>query len=163
MSCEGETTELLRASGIRLTGPRSLIIAALRHAERHVTANELHAAVAPGLDGQRISLSTVYRTLDGLAAAGLVTAIDLDGGATAYEWGGPTPGHHHLRCTSCGAEVETDLPELEEATRRIRRRTGFEVAIRHLGITGLCATCAASGAAASSAARTREGATGGAR
>lgn len=143
MSCEGETTELLRASGIRLTGPRLLIIAALRHADGHVTANELHTAVAPGLEGQRISLSTVYRTLDGLAAAGLVTAIDLDGGATAYEWGGPTPGHHHLRCTSCGVEVETDLPELEEATRRIRRRTGFEVAIRHLAITGLCATCAA--------------------
>lgn len=159
MSCEGETTELLRASGIRLTGPRLLIIAALRHADGHVTANELHTAVAPDLQGQRISLSTVYRTLDGLAAAGLVTAIDLDGGATAYEWGGPTPGHHHLRCTSCGVEVETDLPELEEATRRIRRRTGFEVAIRHLGITGLCATCLA----ASSAARPGEAGTSGAR
>jgi Fe2+ or Zn2+ uptake regulation protein len=143
MSCEGETTELLRAGGIRLTGQRLLIITALRHADRHVTANDLHAAVAPGVEGQRISLSTVYRTLDGLAAAGLVTAIDLGDGATAYEWGGPTPGHHHLRCTSCGAEVETDLPELDEATRRIRRRTGFAVSIRHLGITGLCAVCAA--------------------
>lgn len=157
MSCEGETTELLRAGGIRLTGQRALIVAALRHAEGHVTASDLHAAVEPGLEGPRISLSTVYRTLEGLAAAGLVTAIDLDGGATAYEWGGPTPGHHHLRCTSCGAEVETDLPELEEATRRIRRRTGFEVAIRHLGITGLCATCASAGTA-SSAAITDEGA-----
>jgi Fur family transcriptional regulator, ferric uptake regulator len=134
MSCEAEIAEVLRGRA-----QRASILAALRHAEGHLTAAQVHA----GLE-QRTSLSTVYRTLDGLRDAGVVSALDGARGTT-FEWA-EAASHHHLRCLHCGTVIEIELPRLAGVEAEIRARTGFEANIRHLGIAGLCAGCRALGA-----------------
>ena len=61
MSCEKSSAQALRERGLRLTPQRRLILAALRHAGGHRSANELLEEVRrvyPDVDA-----STVYRTL----------------------------------------------------------------------------------------------------
>ncbi len=140
MSCEIEIATVLRTRGLRRTAQRASILAALRHAEGHLTAAEVHAGLPPPT-----SLSTVYRTLEGLRDAGVVSALAGARGTT-FEWAAAA-SHHHLRCLRCGSVTEIELPRLAGVEAEIRARTGFEANIRHLGIAGVCATC-----------RTREGA-----
>jgi Fe2+ or Zn2+ uptake regulation protein len=134
VSCESEIAGILRARGLRHTAQRASILATLRHAEGHLTAAEVHA----GLDSP-IALSTVYRTLEGLRDAGVVSALEGARGTT-FEWT-EAPSHHHLRCLRCGSVTEIELPRLLRVEAEIRARTGFEANIRHLGIAGLCASC----------------------
>ena len=134
MSCHVEVGAVLRARGLRRTLQRTSILATLRHAEGHLTASEVHA----GLD-TKTALSTVFRTLEGLCDAGVVSALEGAHGTT-FEWA-ENASHHHLRCFRCGSVTEIELPRLARVEAEIRARTGFEAHIRHLGIAGLCLAC----------------------
>jgi Fur family transcriptional regulator, ferric uptake regulator len=134
LSCDAEVGALLRARGLRCTQQRTSILVTLRHAEGHLTPAEVHA----GLE-VKTALSTVYRTLEGLCEAGIVSALESARGTT-FEWAAGA-GHHHLRCLRCGSVTEIELPRLARVEAEIRARTGFEANIRHLGIAGLCQTC----------------------
>lgn len=152
MSCESEISTALLDRGLRRTTQRARILATLRHASRELTAAEVYARLqGPGADAPSdevptpISLSTVYRTLEGLRDAGIVSAHEAVPGAATFEWAADVTTHHHLRCVQCGATSEVELPRLASLEAEIRERTGFEPSIRHLAISGLCRECAASG------------------
>jgi Fur family ferric uptake transcriptional regulator len=134
VSCEPAITTVLKAHGLRRTSQRASILASLRHADGHLTAAEVHARLA-----SPVALSTVYRTLEGLRDAGIVSALEGTRGTT-FEWA-EAESHHHLRCLRCGSVIEIELPRLASVEAEIRARTGFAANIRHLGIAGLCATC----------------------
>ena len=61
----------LREHGFRLTPQRRLILAALRHAGGHSSAQEIRDAVQAAYPD--VDASTVYRTLTALRDAGLVS------------------------------------------------------------------------------------------
>src|SRR6266436_2344636 len=63
----------LRALGLRLTGPRRMILDVLRGTESHPTAEGVHRLVRRRLP--RVSLGTVYRNLRLLVAQGLAAEI----------------------------------------------------------------------------------------
>jgi Fur family ferric uptake transcriptional regulator len=150
MSCEIEFPSLFRSQGRRLTSQRTAVLAALRHAQGHRTAEELFEAVAArDTRAAGISLSTVYRTLDALEDMHLVSKLAAGASAT-YEWVGDEPAHHHLVCDACGRVTALELESVSLLTNEIRERSGFEPVIHHLGIGGLCADCAAGGAGAHS-------------
>ena len=151
MSCELEISAALLDRGVRRTAQRARILATLRHAAGQLTAAEVHTRLqAPGHDEPSnkaptpISLSTVYRTLEGLRDAGVVSAHEAVPGAATFEWAADVTTHHHLRCVRCGAVSEVELPRLAGLEAEIRERAGFEASIRHLAISGLCRECAAS-------------------
>ncbi len=144
MSCELEITEALQERGLRRTAQRARILVTLRHASRQLTAAEVYAGLEHSGDVETsapISLSTVYRTLEGLRDAGLVAAHEAQPGATTFEWAHEATTHHHLRCVRCGHTLEVELPRLTALETEIRARTGFEASTRHLAISGVCRTC----------------------
>ena len=143
MSCEPEFPSLFRQQGRRLTSQRVAVLAALRHAGGHRTAEELFDAVMadPPL-ASPVSLSTVYRTLDALEEMHLVSKLTA-GTTASYEWIGEESAHHHLVCDECGAVTAVQLASIDALTKEIQAQSGFEPVIRHLGIGGLCADCAA--------------------
>jgi len=119
------------------------VLAALRHSEGHRTAEELFEAVTTSrVPSAPVSLSTVYRTLEALEDMHLVSK--LAAGITAtYEWVGEEAAHHHLVCDECGQVSAVQLDSIDALTKEIRAQSGFEPIIRHLGIGGRCADCAA--------------------
>jgi Fur family ferric uptake transcriptional regulator len=143
MSCEVDIERAIRAGGRRLTVQRAKIVTALRHGGDHQTAESIHARVLEDEPHAGISLSTVYRTLETLQEIGLVSALDSGSGTVSYEWSTPERPHHHLVCHRCEGVTEIELPALAGVQGQIRERTGFQPDFDHLGITGLCAACAA--------------------
>jgi len=136
----------MTAPARRMTPQRAEILAELRAANDHPTAAELYDRLRPRLP--RLSLGTVYRNLDVLAAEGLVAKLAGSGAEARYD-GMPDP-HDHARCRCCGAVADIPsqggggAPELPQ---------GFLVESRRLEYLGVCAVCRATANAGSLTAR----------
>jgi len=138
MSCEGETAELLREAGHKVTPQRLMIIRALRHAKGHMSA----AQIADEVRGQypMVDVSTVYRTLDVLRRMRLATSTDMGTGDVVFEWA-PRRPHHHLICSVCGHVQSLDHHYLNDLAVEIKRQFGFSPDLDHFAIFGLCSEC----------------------
>lgn len=139
MSCETETVQVLRQSGHKATPQRLMILSALRHADGHLTANDIFDQVLQ--DSPYVDISTVYRTLTVLKELRLVSEIDMGSSEYSYEWVHHRGRHHHLICRNCGAVASLDHTYLENLSAEILAESGFKPDIDHFAIFGLCGDC----------------------
>ncbi len=124
--------------GYRLTAQRQIIWEAVREAGRHTTLDEVYRRVQKR--SSAISLTTVYRTLNFLCELHLLVAIHI-GRQTYYEAAGDRP-HHHMICRRCGSVEVLPDEELRPLISRVRSKHDFLIDMDHLGLFGLCASCA---------------------
>lgn len=143
MSCETEVIEALRGAGHKATPQRALILTALRHSDRHLTAANIFERVRA--DYPYVDISTVYRTLAVLKGMHLITETDIGTGDTVYEWAEVGHRHHHLICQACGAMTSIDDSYFEALGRTIREEYGFRPDMDHFAIFGTCADCSGGG------------------
>ena len=137
MPCHTLIAEL-RQQGYRLTPQREMIVEAVAHAGRHVTAEEVFEQVQARTSA--INIATVYRTLDLLVELGLVSRADLGGGKVTYA--SPLHGPHcHLVCRHCGRVIEADHDLVVPLEEQLRERYSFAAELHHFAIFGLCADC----------------------
>ena len=130
--------ERLRALGLRVTPPRLFALEALHAGDGHLTAEAVMQRIAARYPS--VNLATVYRTLDTLVSAGLVTQTDLGNGVSSFELLGDAP-HHHLVCSQCGAAIAVDDALLAPLRERLLRDYGFRAEAHHMAIFGLCSGC----------------------
>lgn len=144
MVCEQVFIQQLHERGFRLTPQREIILSVLHEVEGLVTAEEIHRRV------QRISttidISTVYRTLELLEELDLVSCVDTSEAQRRYELLGIHKPHLHLVCQACGRVIAAELGTARDFDERLRTEYGFQPALDHLSIPGLCSTCATGGA-----------------
>ena len=141
MSCHEPRLASLREHGIRLTAQRATILEDLYHHSGHRTAEEIYRHVRPRLPG--LNRATVYRTLELLHGAEVVTASIGSDGITEFELVREEgEQHHHLHCRRCGAQQTLPVEPVEALKAEIQRRTGFKADLDHLLIAGLCVNCA---------------------
>jgi Fur family peroxide stress response transcriptional regulator len=129
-----------RAAALAVTPQRLAIFRQLAATDRHPSAEELHAAVRREMP--TLSLATVYKTLDTLAAIGAVRPVSRLG--ARGRWDANLAAHHHLICTECGAVSDVTERALDAAARPARRvaaRHGFAAAGHAVEIFGRCAAC----------------------
>ena len=90
----------LQTAGLRAT-PKRIAIGALLFdgVDRHVTADDVAAMARKA--GVRVSLATVYNTLNQFVAAGLMKRITLDTDRTYFDTN--VSDHHHLFFEENGA------------------------------------------------------------
>src|ERR1700761_8543817 len=88
-----------------VTRPREWIASILASEPRFLSAAQIYEC-AKRL-GMRVSLSTVYRTLDHLQAKGDVTTRAQSDGE-AYMLCAPAQHHHHAICRRCGRVDDVD-------------------------------------------------------
>jgi len=138
---DAELIGVLRGRGLRVTSPRLVIHRLLRDRDRHVTADEVHDAVAESLPG--ISLPTVYATLELFEQLGIVRRVRAGGGAVRYD--PRIDAHHHTVCRSCGRVEDFDGSEALQAAlidaESGARREGFAADGAAVVVSGLCAEC----------------------
>jgi Fur family ferric uptake transcriptional regulator len=102
------------------------------------SAQDLHAMLRTR--GERVGLTTVYRTLQGLADAGEVDVMRPPGGEHLYRR--CSEGHHHhLVCRSCGRTVEVEGPTVETWAERVAAKHGYTAVSHTLEIFGTCRSC----------------------
>ncbi|MEN9939018.1 MAG: hypothetical protein RLZZ387_5597 [Chloroflexota bacterium] len=128
----------LRRQGHRLTPQRLMVLEVITGSRRHLTAEEIHAAVVA--HHPYVNIATIYRTVQWLQDVGLVAPIVVAGQPVHYEYiHGDV--HHHLICQGCGGQDEIADDVLSVLKNLLLERYGFEAQLRHLGITGRCAHC----------------------
>ena len=115
--------------------PRRLeILAELRAAHDHPTATALYERLRPRLP--HLSLGTVYRNLEALAAEGAIRKLAAPGSTACFD--GASEAHDHARCRSCG-EV-ADIAPVGPATAP-ELPAGFQLEGWRLEYIGICARC----------------------
>jgi Fe2+ or Zn2+ uptake regulation protein len=136
-------SDALRSRGQRVTPQRLLIHRALRELDRHVSAEELMAAVGDRLPN--LSAPTVYATLDLFEQLGIVHRITR--GAGADLWDPRTDEHDHVACRRCGRIEDLDAGVDVAGALRAARRRGFRAERAEVLVSGLCSRCAGRGSA----------------
>lgn len=110
--------------GMRMTDQRRVIAQVIEASADHPDVEELHrraATVDP-----KISLSTVYRTVNLFEEAGLVTKHDFKDGRARFE---PIPDEHHdhLIDIRSGTVIEFHNEEIEAIQELIAKRLGYRL------------------------------------
>lgn len=131
--------QFLENRKMRKTFERFTILDKIYSSSAHVDVVALHDAMLA--DGYRVSIATVYNTLNLLIEAGLVRRIILGDGVARYERITATNNHHHLICTRCGKVKEMKAVELV-GDLLSRKPRSFEPIYYTLYIYGLCSRCA---------------------
>jgi Fe2+ or Zn2+ uptake regulation protein len=127
----------LRSEGGRGTIQRRIVISALLDGPRHVTADELTAAVQGGHPD--IAKSTVYRILDALERQGVVRHAHMGHGPAVYHLN--DDDHLHLVCEVCGKVTEVPGAAYARFSAMLARQYGFSAAPHHFAVHGRCAEC----------------------
>ncbi|WP_099023835.1 Fur family transcriptional regulator [Mycolicibacterium palauense] len=122
----------------RSTRQRAAITELLDTVEDFRSAQELHEQLRQR--GDTIGLTTVYRTLQAMSAAGLVDTLRTDTGESLYRRCS-AHHHHHLVCRDCGATVEVAGPEVEDWAAGVAAEHDFTDVSHTVEIFGTCAGC----------------------
>lgn len=121
----------------RMTSQRRIILQELREWHGHPTADQIYGRVRQRLP--RISLGTVYRNLEVLAAQGLIQK--LDGIGTQRRFDSSPQRHFHVRCLQCGT-VDDIRTESTFSIEDIHLQpSDYEICGMHLEFLGLCPDC----------------------
>ncbi len=126
----------LNVTGLRATSQRALILEIIRR--RHLDADEIYRQARA--KQPRLSLSTVYRTLQVLKKLGLVEELHFDEAHHHYEMK-PSSEHHHLVCLGCGKVVEFECLLSQNMKEDIAREKDFEITGAEIRMTGYCPKC----------------------
>lgn len=124
-------TERCRRVGLRITGPRRVILEVLESAGDHPDVEELHRRVSRIEPG--INIATVYRTMNKLAEHGLIERHMFDDGRQRFETA-PEEHHDHFINVDTGEVVEFRSDEIERLQDEIARQYGFEIVSHKLEI-----------------------------
>ena len=115
---------LCAAKGMRMTEQRRVIARVLADSADHPDVEELYRRCAAVDD--RISISTVYRTVKLFEDAGIIERHDFREGRARYEQI-PDTHHDHLINLRTGAVVEFQSDEIERLQAEIARRLGYRL------------------------------------
>jgi Fur family transcriptional regulator, ferric uptake regulator len=126
---------------LRTTRQRSAVLAELVRAEEFLSAQELHARLRAS--GQGVGLSTVYRTVQALAATDEVDVIVRPEGEALYRAcaSSAPEHHHHLVCRVCGRAVEVVSDPVERWAQQVGSEHGFSEVTHTLEAFGVCTSC----------------------
>ncbi|HEY9812853.1 MAG: transcriptional repressor [Crinalium sp.] len=132
----------LNERGWRLTPQRETILQIFQNLARgnHLSAEDLYDLLQN--EGEKISLSTIYRTLKLMARMGILRELELAEGHKHYEINQPYPyHHHHLICVRCNKTVEFKNDSILKTGTKTARKEGYHLLDCQLTIHAICPSC----------------------
>lgn len=127
----------LYARGWSLTSQRAAVYEYLSRVTHHPTAEEIFLRIKSDLP--KISLATVYKNLEALAACGAITKLTYGDASARYDV--RTDKHHHTRCLACGRIWDVEAGADSSAFEGVKTQAGFRVEGYRLEILGRCRDC----------------------
>ncbi len=133
----------LVAAGRRSGGARRALLLLLGEQSCALTASELEQELRARSD-RPVSRASVYRILDELEHASLVTRVETGQGVVRYERSHDAEGahHHHLVCDTCGVVMPFADEALERAIDELSERVPLAVSEHEIVLHGACSSCA---------------------
>ena len=121
-----------------VTTQRKLILDILQESGTHIDAKEVYRR-ANERDA-RISIATVYRSLQLFRKMGLVDERRLGQVRCCYEMKQPGE-HHHLICRSCGRIIDVESSLIQQLVMEVQQKNKFYVTRAELCLEGYCEEC----------------------
>lgn len=132
----------LNDRGWRMTPQRETILQVFQNLPKgkHLSAEDLYNLLKG--DGEKISLSTIYRTLKLMARMGILRELELAEGHKHYEINQPYPHHHHhLICVRCSKTIEFKNDSILKTGTKTAQKEGYHLLDCQLTIHAVCPAC----------------------
>lgn len=128
---------------IRLTYQRKIILEELKNLGNHPTVDEVYMVVKKRLP--KISMSTVYRSLDVLSKNGFIRKLEPIDIQKRFDEN--TSGHYHFYCTNCGKVKDAPIEDIGPIEKEIEKmekvieNKGYKISGYSLEFFGTCKDC----------------------
>lgn len=122
---------------LSMTRQRRVILEELQKVTTHPTADQVYAMVRKRIP--RISLATVYRNLDLMAQAGLISKLERAGSRMRFD--GNPANHYHIRCIRCYRVDDLPAGTVMVIEEEVEKKTGYRVIGHQLEYNGICPAC----------------------
>lgn len=129
---------LLKEKGLKLTPQRMVIFRILSKSNQHVTVDQVYQKASA--EYPMLSPATVYRNMEQMVDAGLLTRLDLGGSSMRYDTN--LDEHHHFVCSKCGKVSDVYLEDIQykvDANRSHLEKAKINSLDLHL--QGTCGEC----------------------
>lgn len=116
---------------------REMVLKTLTENVIHPTAEDIYEILRKNLPN--ISLATVYRNLNLLAANGMIRRIEgLDG---SIHFDHNTHPHYHFICTKCNKVYDVPYDIAPDLAEQVSAKTGLVVESYDISFKGICKEC----------------------
>lgn len=116
---------------------RELILNTLRENMVHPTADYIYEVLKKELPS--ISLATVYRNLNQLAALGLIKKIEGLDGSVHFDHN--LSNHYHFICTKCNKVYDVPYDVAPDLADKVSAQTGLIIENYDISFKGICPKC----------------------
>ncbi len=132
-----EIEKLLKLNGLKITAIRKAVLFLFTDCRPLSAVEILNGVQKSGLSPNK---STIYREIETLQRAGVISPMSLDGKNTVYEL--CSHHHHHLVCINCKSVKSISCKSncSDNFSPEIQNNK-FEVVNSSVNIFGYCATC----------------------
>jgi Fur family ferric uptake transcriptional regulator len=131
--------EYLRRRGLNVTKERRDVLGEVFASQDHFDAKGLLRRLTAR--GRHVSRATLYRTLDLLVDAKIVTRLEFGDGEAHFEILHGRSHHDHFLCVRCGRIIEFEDPGIESTLDRLAAEYRFQAEEHELHVRGLCSRC----------------------
>ncbi|MEG0073941.1 MAG: transcriptional repressor [Clostridia bacterium] len=122
---------------MRYSKQNEMIYKAVEASLDHPNADMLYQILKK--DCPSLSLATIYRNLNKLAANGQLSRLAIPGGADRYE--AYMDEHYHFMCTQCLNIYDIRIDKFEDINKTINEKTGHKVYSHNILFKGKCKNC----------------------
>ena len=126
--------ERCKKEGIRLTGRRKTIVSVLEKSRSHPSTQEVYELAVK--KDSKISIATVYRTLNLLYKHNILERLDFGDGISRYETASRSH-HDHLIDMNSGEIIEFFDNELEHLQKKIAKKLGYKLCGHRMELYGV--------------------------
>ena len=99
-----EFKKIIKDNGLKYTKQREILLKTLYNSSYHFTPESLNMHIKEKYPDLNIGIATIYRTLNLLENARMVTSISFGAQGKKFELANK-PHHDHIICKSCGKIV----------------------------------------------------------
>ncbi|WP_348518985.1 Fur family transcriptional regulator [Campylobacter sp. CCS1377] len=132
--------KILRQGGLKYTKQREVLLKTLYHSDTHYTPESLYMEIKKVEPELNLGIATVYRTLNLLEEAEMVTSISFGSAGKKFELANK-PHHDHMICKNCGLIVEFENPIIERQQSLIAKEHNFKLTGHLMQLYGICGAC----------------------
>ena len=128
----------LKELDFRVTPQRLAVLKILAKSQGHPSVEDIFKQVKPNFP--TTSLATIYKTVNVLKEIGEVVELGFSEESNRYDGNKPYP-HPHLICTKCKTIMDPDMATVEDLSKELARKTGYEILNHRLDFFGICPHC----------------------
>lgn len=139
-----EFKKIIKDNGLKYTKQREILLKTLYNSSYHFTPESLNMHIKEKYPDLNIGIATIYRTLNLLENARMVTSISFGAQGKKFELANK-PHHDHIICKSCGKIVEFTDQEIENRQLEIAQKNGFTLTGHLMQLYGICEKCSKKG------------------